>query len=230
MKGLLLLLGESFRMGGQGSRIRGSHESYDEQLKACGTHISFIESIGLTHVYLASYNTQFNDQLLDVYSRYLVGHMFYDDVIGIDNLFQRSIQQIQDIETYDFILYLRVDLYLKPLFTQVFTPSSKTITFPTVCMIPYHRVESHPRVSDTILFIPNKYYKYMRDIKIGHDMWYDLIVNTDLTYDDLDVMISTYHDSDSEKDFNPLYYIVNRPQSSTFHSQGFLFDKRLKDD
>jgi hypothetical protein len=25
-------------------------------------------------------------------------------------------------------------------------------------------------------------------------------------------MLETYHDSDSAKDFNPIYYIVNRPQ------------------
>jgi hypothetical protein len=38
-------------------------------------------------------------------------------------------------------------------------------------------------------------------------------------------MINTYHDSDSEKDFNPLYYIVNRAQSTVWHSEGLLFDK-----
>lgn len=59
---------------------------------------------------------------------------------------------------------------------------------------------------------------------IGHETWYYLI-QKGLTYDDMNTMINTYHDSDSEKDFNPLYYIVNRAQSTVWHSEGLLFDK-----
>ena len=33
--------------------------------------------------------------------------------------------------------------------------------------------------------------------------------------------------SDSAKDFNPLYYLVNRPESTVFHSAGYLFNKKL---
>ena len=49
--------------------------------------------------------------------------------------------------------------------------------------------------------------------------------NTDLTYDDLDTMINTYHDSDSSKDYNPLYYIVNRPENIIWHREGHIFNK-----
>jgi len=84
---------------------------------------------------------------------------------------------------------------------------------------------NHPRVNDMILFIPNKYYKYINKIIISHDTWYDLINNTDLTYNDLDTMINTYHDSDSFKDYNPLYYIVNRSESKIWHSKGHIFNK-----
>ena len=38
-----------------------------------------------------------------------------------------------------------------------------------------------------------------------------------LTYEDMDTIINTFHDSDSNKDFNPLYKIVNRPESNVFH-------------
>ena len=60
---------------------------------------------------------------------------------------------------------------------------------------------------------------------ICHDTWCDLINTTDLTYNDLDTMINTYHDSDSFKDYNPLYYIVNRPESKIWHSKGHIFNK-----
>lgn len=41
----------------------------------------------------------------------------------------------------------------------------------------------------------------------------------------MDTMIHMYHDSDSYKDINPLYYIVNRAETRYFHSKGFIFDK-----
>ena len=44
-------------------------------------------------------------------------------------------------------------------------------------------------------------------------------------YNDLDTMINTYHDSDSAKDYNPLYYIVNRPENKIHHSEGVFFNK-----
>jgi hypothetical protein len=65
----------------------------------------------------------------------------------------------------------------------------------------------------------------MNKFVIGHGLWKHLIKNTNLTYNDMDTMIRTYHDSDSFKDYNPLYYMVNREQSQTFHSQGCIFNK-----
>jgi len=35
MNGLIILLGESFRLGGQGNRNRGTIESYHAQMQAC---------------------------------------------------------------------------------------------------------------------------------------------------------------------------------------------------
>jgi hypothetical protein len=76
-----------------------------------------------------------------------------------------------------------------------------------------------------MLFIPKKYYKYIPNISCDHNTWRNLMKNTDLTYDDLDTMINTYHDSDSSKDYNPLYYIVNRPENIIWHREGHIFNK-----
>ena len=38
------------------------------------------------------------------------------------------------------------------------------------------------------------------------------------------MMLNTYHDSDSAKDFNPIYYIVNRNVKNT-HRTKEIFDK-----
>jgi hypothetical protein len=230
MNGLIIFIGESFRLGNQFTRNRGNIKSYNNQIDACNSHINFIDYIinkfNLTiDIYIATYNTQFNQDLLLIYAKYLIGKDLYDDVIGLNNLFKNIINKINNINRYDFILYIRIDLFLKQYFIEIFNPNLNTILFPTICSRPYHKYENKPRVNDMLLFIPKKYYKYLNNIIICHENWYNLLKNTDLTNDDIDTIIYTYHDSDSYKDFNPLYYIVNRDQSTIFHSEGYIFNK-----
>jgi len=231
MNGMIIFIGESFRLGGQGTRIRGTNESYDEQMKACNSHINFIEHIikkfqlNSVSVFVSSYNTQFDNNLISVYNKYLSGYKLQNDVIGLNNLFHDSINNIKNIQEYDFILYIRIDLFLKQHFFDIFNPKINNILFPTICWKCDSKVQNNPRVNDMMLFIPKQYYKYIKNIIIGHYTWHDLIKNTDLTYDNLDTMINTYHDSDSFKDFNSLYYIVNRKESKIWHSEGHIFDK-----
>jgi hypothetical protein len=219
---LIIFLGESFRLGGQNTRNRGSPESYKEQMNACYSHIRFIKNLKCdVDVFIGTYHTPYDEELLSVYEPYLIGSTFYPDVIGINNLFHKTIKEV-DIEKYDSIFYIRIDLYLKDYFLEVFQPK-QMILFPTICWKHDSKISGHPRVSDTMLFIPKKYYEFIKHIFVFHNVWRDLLEF--LTYDDMDTIIQTYHDSDSEKDYNPLYYIVNRPQCEIFHSEGHIFDK-----
>ena len=231
MNGLILFLGESFRLGGQGNRNRGTNESYDEQMQACKSHTLFIEHVitkfnmESVSVYISSYTTQFDNDLLSNYNKYLIGNTLHSNVIGLTSLFHDSINKIKDIEKYDFILYLRIDLFLKEHFIETLNPTINMILFPTICWARDCKTGSNPRVNDMLLFVPKKYYTYINKIQICHETWDILMNQTDLTYNDLDTIIHTYHDSDSFKDYNPLYYIVNRPESKVFHSEGRIFDK-----
>ena len=231
MKCLIIIIGESFRLGGQGTRARGTDASYEEQIKACNSHINFIEMLNKNYnmksisVYISTYTTTYNEDLLKIYNKYLIGCKIYDDLIGLNQLFHNSIKSIHTKNQYDFILYLRIDLFLYKNFYNIFRPNWNTIRFPSICWFKDSKVENHPRVNDMLLFIPKKYYKYLTNINICHETWYQLVENTQLKYDDLDTMINTYHDSDSAKDYNPLYYIVNREKMEKWHSEGYIFDK-----
>ena len=220
MKGCLILFGECFRLGSQNSRNRGSQNSYDEQIKAAQSHINFIKSIQNTDfkVYISSYSTNFNYDLIKVYSNYLIVFDFYDNLIGVTNLIRNAINNIAKIENFDFILFMRIDLFLKNKFIEIFNPNWNKILFPSICYKPHHKCGIHPRVNDMMLYFPKKYYKYIEFIlynngNTGHNLWETFINQTDLTYKDLDTILHTYHDSDSEKDYNPIYYIVNRNQA-----------------
>lgn len=235
MKGLIILLGESFRLGGQWSRNRGDIQSYDEQINACKSHIRFIEHISNKYkldslsVYILTYTTQFDSKLLDVYNKYLIGQTIYNEPIGLNNLYHNSISKINTVEQYDFILYLRIDIFLYDEFNLIFNPMWSTIHYPCVCWFRESKCRNYPRVNNMMLFIPKKYY-YILNTSIDisyHDGWANLIEKGNLTYNDLDVMINTYHDSDTAKDYNPLYYIVNRPKANIWHSTDHIFIKKI---
>ena len=119
---------------------------------------------------------------------------------------------------------MRIDLFLKDKFSEIFNPTSDKILFPSICFEPHHKCDIHPRVNDMMMFIPKKYFYLINKITLNHGSWYDLITLYNLKYDDLDMMLDTYHDSDSAKDFNPIYYIVNRHQEMN-HTTTKIFDK-----
>jgi len=232
MKALLILFGESFRLGGYGNRNRGSNESYIEQINAAKSHILFLEELKKkecsTDVYISSYNTKFDKDLEYVYNNFLLKSDFYENLIGANKLIHNAIDNITNIEQYNFVLFMRIDLYLKNEFINIFDINWDKILFPCICYKPHHKCGIHPRNNDMMIYIPKKYYNYIKNIdyaRDSHGMWNRFINETDLKYDDLDTMINTFHDSDSEKDFNPLYYIVNRKKTDIFHSEGHIFDK-----
>jgi hypothetical protein len=228
MKGCILLYGESFRLGGQNNRNRGTAESYDGQIQAAESHLSFMKEIQPKvemDVYISTYETPYSQDLMNVYGEKRIGHDLYKELIGQTNLVKNALKKIS-IDAYDFILILRIDLFLKPAFIEVFDPTWNTIRWPSVCFKPFHKIGIHPKVSDMMCFIPKKYYPYLKNMNHREEAWAEFVENSHLTYADLDTMLDTFHDSDSAKDYNPLYYIVNRPQSTIHHTTEH-FDKWL---
>lgn len=229
MKGLIIIMGESFRSGSQNTRIRGQKESYDNQINACETHIKFLKTLNNkfkcnTSVFLSSYNTQYNDKLFSIYKNYLIGNKMYDNVIGLTQLFKNSIEyNNKNINDYDFIFYFRIDLHLKDKFIEIFNPNWNTIKFSFICWKKDSIHRGKPRVSDTMIFIPKAFFSILNKIVIYHDTWYMLSHDLNISDENLDVMVYTYHDSDSEKDYNPLYNIINRSQNSNWDSVNEFF-------
>ena len=229
MKSLLILFGESFRFGSQGNRNRGSVNSYNAQIEAAQTHMKFIQNLKKNNcnmvVSINSYTTQYNNILSNAYKGVLVDSRFYQGLLGQNTLIQKCIDRIPNINEFDFILYMRIDIFLKDKFMEVFNPNSDKILFPSICFEPQHKFGEHPRVNDMMMFIPKKYFNFIKNINLDHETWYNLITKYNFNYDDLDMMLNTYHDSDSAKDFNPIYYIVNRTQNNIHVTKNKVFDK-----
>jgi hypothetical protein len=232
MKCLILIFGESFRTGSQGSRIKGDNNSYQEQIKACNSHLKFFKFLENKYnipleikVSLLTYSTKFDKDLKNIYNDYIIKYEILHDLIGLNGLFHRSYSDIK-LDDFDFILYFRIDLYLKDYFFEIFNPYWKTIRFATILWVRNQVCDNYPTNNDMIIFIPNKYFIHLSSFDLTyHCTWKYLILNAKLTDNDLDTMINTFHDSDSQKDFNPLYYIVNRPENTKWHDEGLIFNK-----
>jgi hypothetical protein len=226
MKGLLLLFGESFRYGGGGIRNRGTPQSYPAQMKAAESHNVFIDRCkqkGIEiSVGISSYTTPYQEDLKAAYPNCKFS-LFHPYLMGHKGLIQTGMSQIDvDIENYDFVFYMRIDLFLKDPFLDLFEPW-ETIRFISICWERCHRQGNDPRVNDMMMYIPKKYFRYLDRIELCHETW-NQMVSIGIRYEDIDMMCDTYHDSDSEKDYNPYYYIVNRPICDVHYSNK-IFNK-----
>ena len=104
MKGIFLFYGEAFRLGGQHTRNTGAIESYHEQMKACYSHMDLIHHLNHIDVYISSYTTQYDNDLLQVYDN-VIGYQFYEQLIGQQNLIDNGLKKI-NVNKYDFIFIL----------------------------------------------------------------------------------------------------------------------------
>ena len=229
----LVLVGESFRWGSQNTRVRGVPESRDAQFAACKSHVELMDSLLNNHgiqtdVYVCSYTTAYDQELLDFYGQRVKKSKFYDEPIGTNPIYQAAIGMVEsepDPENH-FMLIVRIDAFLKPRFIEIFDPNSKQILFASICWKKHCMENGYLRVNDTIAQIPLKHKWFLDKLVFGnHSAWHGVMYSPGIMIDDMDTMLQTYHDSDSEKDWNPLYYIVNRPETQTFHSEGEVFRK-----
>jgi hypothetical protein len=228
--GLLILFGESFRLGGQGNRNTGSEQSYEEQINAAKSHIKFISNLKKKNINISvsinSYSTRYDKNLTYIYKDVLYDSIFYTNLLGVNTLINNCINRVENITSYDFILCMRIDLFLKDKFMDIFKLDDDKILFPSICFEPHHKIGIHPRVNDMMMYIPKKYIIFFKQngINLVHETWYNLVTNYNFNYEQLDTMLNTYHDSDSAKDYNPIYYIVNRHESS-IHTTKKIFNK-----
>lgn len=230
---LLIIGGECFRDGGQRSRLKDTDISIENQLKATNSHIDFINYLYNTYgittdIQLISYDSKYENILINKYKDYNLNYKFYNYYFRDRTQLVNSIKLKNIEEQYDGILVIRPDMYLKKFFFEIFDPYSDKICYPSVCFIGQHRVDGYPRINDTMVFVPKKFLQivyYTVGIKLYHEAIKDYITSHNLNLNnDFDFFLKTLHDSDSYKDYNPIYYFVSRKASTKWHSYGYTIE------
>jgi hypothetical protein len=224
----LIIRGEAFRKGHQNNRDDGQAESYDEQKEACATHMALvrrIESLGYkVDIYIDSYHTQYNDTLLEWYGANVKDSQFHKTKFASQRmLIKDSLEMLKDsLDTYDALMILRTDLFLKERFINEYNPDTPTVQFPFILWTLNIRTPNgNPMVTDTIFHFPKIHYDKLHGLYDGKS-WgntnHAFLDTVSLEYKkEYSLMTKHFHDADSAKDFNPYYRMIGRPESTKWH-------------
>ena len=250
-KGLICYYGGSFREGGSGSVTQDTTNGLNSQYYATQSHIKLTNFLKKkkynVDTIITTYHSKHEEELNKWYNPYDIIYNTInknkDSTSGRDKLISTSINNIKNLTTndYDFILFIRIDLFLKPDFFNKLDIKSNKINF-----LAHNFYKGHcgftenrdPEVVDMILFVPKNYFYILDDkFKLNHKAWSYYKKTYKLTYDDLGFMSSLRFDSNTYLDYNPFYIISGRPANKISHNDeetdsfvyGKVGNKRGKD-
>jgi hypothetical protein len=230
-KMLIVLAGEAFRHGHQGSRTRDVPDSFEPQRRASLSHMELARALkerwGMgCDIILSTYKTNHEADIVGWYGANLVASSFRSGSHWLGGLVQDALGGA-DLESYESVFVCRVDLELKKHFMEVFNPKWDRIMFPSMCWVSGAYLTAGPdvwvpRISDTMVFAPKRLANQMaKSFHLCHEAWLHY-KNDGVPEDGMGLMIDTFHDSDSAKDYNPLYRMVGRPESRRWHSPNLV--------
>ena len=218
-------------------------------MAAIHSHVKLFDYIeseyGITcDVFISTYDTPYTSDVLNAYGSRVVGCSFIPHTINASFWTQHWLRfKASDTyttmadNTYNFFMFIRIDIFIKEFFKTVFNPHSRNITFTSICLfewdvyknLHFHDECGSPRNADLIMFVPRDLIKTIlvdNDIMpIHHDAWRKVRLMCGVSPDRIATFVDTFHDSDTAKDWNPIYRIVNRPESHTWSTPNFTFDR-----
>jgi hypothetical protein len=229
-KCLLVYYGGSFREGNIGSTISDTKYGYETQKHASITHAKLKKVLNQkgfqTDILINTRHTEYKDDLMNWYNPFnIILNNIPTKMHGKDYMIQSCIQNINKLDKneYQFILFIRIDLFLKPDFYKIINTESDKIMFlannynPRNCKDIVNR-KGDPEVVDLFVYIPKKYY-YILDnkFKLEHNSWEYYKKMYNLNNNDMTFMSTLKFDSNSIIDNNPYYVMGSRKENTEIH-------------
>jgi len=227
-KALICYYGAAFREGNYGSTLTDTNYGYDTQKNTSISHAKLKQVLNdkgyQTDILVNTRKTKYENELESWYDPFsLVINKLSNRIHGRDAMISSTIENINKInkDDYEFILFVRIDLFLKPEFFDVLDTETDKINFlannydPKNCD---NYKNNNPKIVDLFVFIPKKYF-YILDNKfrINHYSWHELKKIYKLTDNDMAFMTNKMFDSNSYIDKNPYYVMSSRKENT--HSQ-----------
>jgi len=231
-KGLIVYYGGGFRDGPSTSSIQDTDKGYNNQFYASQSHIKLNKVLtekgydvdSLVCSYHSKYESNFKlwydpfDMILNTIK------MRGKSTDGRDSLITTCIKSMQSLkmEEYDFVLFIRIDLFLKKDFFDVLDVKSQKVQFLAHNFFTGHcgfTEKKDPEVVDMILYVPKNHFNILdNNFKLNHKAWTYYKTQYQLTDNDLGFMTDKRFDSNSYLDLNPYYVISGRPENQKVHT------------
>lgn len=231
-KGLIVYYGGGFRDGPSTSSIQDTEKGYNNQFYASQSHIKLNKSLSekgydmdsLICSYHSKYESNFKlwydpfDMILNTIK------MSGRSTDGRDTLIKNCIKSMKNLKMseYDFVLFIRIDLFLKKEFFNILDLKSQKVQFLAHNFFTGHcgfTEKKDPEVVDMILYVPKKHFNILdNNFKLNHKAWTYYKKQYQLTDNDLGFMTQKRFDSNSYLDLNPFYVISGRPENQKNHT------------
>jgi hypothetical protein len=227
---LICYYGGGFRDGNMESTTQDTDDGYKNQEYASKTHIKLHNILKEKHInydiIINTYDSKYIDKLTEWYKpdELIINKInkTIKSTDGRDNLITEICKKIN--KEYDFILFIRIDLFLKPDFYKVLNFDSNKIKFlahhydPKNCHS--YSKNGDPVIVDLFLYIPKKYnYILDNNFYLMHDSWEYYKKTYHLTDNDMGFMTTLMFDANTYKDLNPYYVISGRPENKKIHNE-----------
>jgi hypothetical protein len=243
-KFVLLIQGETYRLGPQMTRTRGGEESYSLQMEATKSHLSFIrymkEKFNFDCDIILNFytlNEEYDNKLISKYSKYIINKNLNKDLIGEKNLFNQSVDLFsqKNINEYDFILFIRADHYLKEFFIKNFIPFENRILFAFPSLLTNSsNSENITNINEVgmfvdhqIIFVPQKHFDNLTEKKIyNQHSSYVYSVSNGISEDEIWFFVNTLHSSSTDISWNPLFHQIGRKEKTyeELYEKGYYVD------
>jgi hypothetical protein len=229
-KFLFVLHGESFRYGGQFSRVRGKGDYYDRQLFATSSHIKLIDKLANEYdidILINSYelNRTDDDKLYKLYKNKtnnfilnLNKNIFRIEEDLLNNTYDK-IKNIININDYEYIFISRIDMFLKNYMIDNFNKYllKYKIVFPHIDSNFNINKPNTYGVFHTHMIIPKNYFDIINNNTIynmAHGVIHPLI--NKYGFNCVDYMVYTLHVCCTDLGWNPLYICVGKNYNTNY--------------
>jgi hypothetical protein len=235
-KCLLVYYGGSFRDGDTQKSIHDTNYGYETQERASITHAKLKKVLNKkgyqTDIIINTRTTKYMNKLEDWYNPFnMIINNLSNKIQGQEYMIQSAIKNINKLnkDDYNFILFVRIDLFLKPDFYNVLNTESDKINFLALNYNPRDCNHNVIRpVVDLFIYIPKKYYYILNNnFKLNHNAWNYYKQIYKLTDNDMTFMSNKKFDSNSIIDNNPYYVISGRKENVKIHNDNIKNNKCL---
>jgi hypothetical protein len=246
---LMLLVGESFRMGPQVSRGRGGPESIPRQKLATMSHLRFIQHVKQTldlDVDVASFTYQVSREESNAlerwYSPHIIHTTYFPSMSDSEvHMFQRIAHELckMDLSKYDYIFLNRFDFYIKETFLNIFRMDPNKNMYGYTDIYRWWGPDKFSFVGHYCMLTPKRFFGHIlhgglwTEKHSSHE-WLQRVESREA----YDFFVPTSHWSSTCLGYNPIFTNVGRKEYSKYdresetikHETNYMFETDVYND